>query len=124
MKIRIARKDDFPGIRRLIKMYPEKLMQAHLPRVGRFFVVIEDGKIVGCCALEIYSKRLAEIRSLSVEKKYHGRGIAIELIKHCLKRARKKGVYEVLAITGAKGLFEKFGFHAFHKEKFALLKIL
>lgn len=116
--------DDFPEIKHLIKMYPEKLIQTHLPKVGQFFVAIEDGNIVGCCALEIYSKRLAEIRSLSVEKKYHGRGIAMELIKHCLKHARKKGVYKVLAITGAKGLFEKFGFYTFNQERFALLRVL
>lgn len=124
MKIRIARTGDLPSIKHLIKMYPGKLMQTHLPRIGQFFVAIEDGKVIGCCALEIYSKRLAEIRSLSVEKKYHGHGIATELIKHCLTRARKKDVYEVLAVTGTKNLFEKFGFHTFHKEKNALLKIL
>ena len=80
--------------------------------------------MVGCCALEIYSTRLAEIRSLAVAKDHQGMGIATSLIKECLQEAKKKKVYEVLGITGAVSLFEKNGFRTFNKEKYALLKIL
>jgi amino-acid N-acetyltransferase len=105
-------------------MHPEKLMQDHLPEANEFFIAIENGGIVGCCALEIYSKRLAEVRSLSVDQKHQGRGIAASLIRHCLRLARQKNIYEVIAITGAQPLFEKFGFSTFHKERFAMLKFM
>ncbi|MBI5470208.1 GNAT family N-acetyltransferase [Candidatus Kaiserbacteria bacterium] len=124
MKTRKASLKDFPAIRALIKAFPDKLLQDHLPPIGSFFVAIEDTQIVGCCALEIYSKRLAEIRTLAVAKEYQGRGIASELVAKCLADAKKKRVYEVLSITGAVALFEKQGFGTFNKEKYALLKIL
>ncbi len=124
MRIRRATRRDWEGILRLIREYPDKLMQNHLPRASRFFVVVEKDKIVGCCALEVYSKRLAEIRSLAVAREFQGKGIATRLIERCLKLAKQKAVYEILSITGAIALFEKKGFKAFNKERFALLKVL
>ena len=122
--LRKAGKKDMPGILRLVRAHPEQLMQIHLPRPSEFFVAIEDGAIIGCCALEVYSKRLAEIRSLAVAPEARGRGLASELIKLCLAEAQKRKIYEVLTITGATELFEKQGFGTFHKEKYALLKVL
>lgn len=57
MKIRVARTDDFPKIKRLIKMYPEKLLQTHLPKVGQFFVAIEDEDIIGCGCERLVTKK-------------------------------------------------------------------
>ena len=124
MRIRNAVAKDARAIRTLIKAFPEKLLQDHLPPLKCFFVCENEKKIVACCALEIYSKRLAEIRSLAVAKKYQGKGYASALILHCLKEARKEKVYEVLSVTGAVALFEKNGFSTFNNEKYALLKIL
>lgn len=124
MIIRKASARDWPSILELIKEHPDKLMQNHLPKPGEFFVAIEDGKIIGCCALEIYSKRLAEIRSLAIAGQFQGKGIATKLIETCLRLAKKRDVYEVLSITGASKLFRKNGFGTFNKEKYALIKIL
>ena len=124
MKIRTATKRDWPEILQLIKKHPRTLMQKHLPRPSTFFVALESQKIIGCCALEIYSKRLAEVRTLAVAEKFQGQGVGTALIEACLKKARKKKVYEVLTITGAVSLFEKKGFDTFHNEKYALLKVL
>ena len=124
MHIRKAVVKDFPAIRKLIRTFPEKLLQHNLPPLKSFFVATEGKKIIACCALEIYSKRLAEIRSLSVMREYHGKGIATALITRCLSEAKRKHVYEVLSVTGAVSLFEKNGFSTFNKEKYALLKIL
>ena len=124
MTIRQAQKRDKTGILRLVREHKAHLLQDHLPHISEFFVAAEDDRIVGCCALEIYSKRLAEIRSLAVTKRFQGQGLATKLIEACLKRAKKKKIYEVLTITGAVKLFEKHGFHTFKQEKFALLKVL
>lgn len=124
MKIRRATKKDFPAIRRLIAEHPATLMQKHLPKPGEFFVATEGDDIVGCCALEVYSKRLAEIRSLAVTKRMQGNGIATALVQRCMQTARKKKIYEVLAISSSDRFFAKYGFHTFNKEKFALLNII
>ena len=124
MQIRKATIRDFPAIRALIRSYPDTLLQNHLPKPAAFFVAVHELRIVGCCALEIYSKRLAEVRSLAVHEKFQGKGFATQLVEQCIKHARKKKVYEILTITSELPFFEKRGFNTFNKEKYALLKIL
>ncbi len=113
-----------PAIRGLIREFPDTLMQDNLPPSEAFFVATEGERIVGCCALEIYSKRLAEIRSLAVTKDFQRKGIAKQLIQTCVAEAKEHGVYEILCITGTQDIFEKYGFGPFNKEKYALIKIL
>ena len=124
MKIRKATVRDWSAVLRLIRENPKHLMQDHLPRVSEFFVAVEDGEVLGCCALEIYSKRLAEVRSLAVAAHCRRTGIATQLVDKCLAHAKKKGIYETLAISGALSFFEKHGFRTFQEEKYALFKIL
>jgi len=124
MDVRRATPEDFPAILGLVREYPDKLIQVHLPEPAEFFVAIEGGEIVGCCALEVYSKRLAEIRSLAVTKQFQGKGIATKLVVACVEEAKKQKIYELLAIAGSEEFFARFGFHTFNKEKFALINIL
>lgn len=124
MTIRAATDKDWEAVLSLIHEYPDVLMQHHLPKPEEFFIAEIDGITVGCCALEIYSKRLAEVRSLAVTKAHQGKGVATALVEKCLEQATHKGVYEVLSITGALPFFEKRGFNTFNNEKYALLKIL
>ncbi len=124
MTIKKASKKHWTAILKLIRQHPDVLVQDHLPRPSEFFVAIEDNQVVGCCALEVYSKRLAEIRSLAVAADHQGKGIATRLIDRCLTEAKKRKIYEVMTITGAVRLFEKHGFGAFNKEKYALIKVL
>ncbi len=124
MEIRAAQPAEWPAILTLIRSFPDQLVQDHLPEKDEFFVAEEDGAIVGCCALEIYSQRLAEVRSLAVATEHQGKGIATALVEACVERARERGVYEVLSITGTPAFFEKHGFGTFHNEKYALIKVL
>ena len=121
--IRRAEDEDKKAIKKLIAMFPGFLMK-QIPDIKSFFVAEENGKIVGCCALDIYSKKIAEVRSLAVLNKYRNKGVATELVNRCLERAEQRGVYEVLAITSKEKLFKRLGFGSFHKEKFALIKVL
>lgn len=124
MIIRKATEADFPAIKAIIAQFPDTLMQMHLPRPDEFFTADENGTIIGCCALEIYSERLAEIRSLAVLREHQGKGIATALVEACVSEASEKNIYELLTITGANGLFEKQGFDTFKNEKYALIRIL
>jgi N-acetylglutamate synthase-like GNAT family acetyltransferase len=75
------------------------------------FVAGWEGRIVGFAALEIYSRKLAEIRSLAVAHELHGRGIGKKLIGACVDRAREKHIFEVMAITSHEGIFLSSGFN-------------
>jgi len=70
----------------------------------------EDGVVVGCAAIEIYNKKLAEIRSLVVTPAHQRQGIATALIERLVAIAKKKEVYEVLAITDRSDVFDPHGF--------------
>jgi amino-acid N-acetyltransferase len=122
--IRKARESDVPAIKKLVRANPRQLVQSYIPATVCFYVAEEEGVVVGCCALEVYSKKIAEIRTLAIKKVFRRQGIATALIKKCVAEARRKGVKEVLAITGAVKLFEKQGFGTFHQEKYAMLKML
>lgn len=89
--------------------------------IKSFFIYEEDGKIVGCCSLEIYNQKIAEIRSLVVTSKHRYSGIGSKLIKRCLDEAKKKDIYHVLSVTDKCDLFERFGFSSEFREKQAML---
>ena len=89
--------------------------------INSFFVYEEENKVVGCCSLEIYSQKVAEIRSLVVSFEYRNRGIGSILVKKCLDEAKNKGIYQVLSITDKSDLFERFGFKSEVDEKQAML---
>jgi len=74
------------------------------------FIAIAARKIVGFAALEIYSTKLAELRSLAVSSDYQGQGIGKVLVQACIELATKQNVFEVMAITSSEEFFQKCGF--------------
>ncbi len=88
--------------------------------IKNFFIYEDGGKVVGCCSLEIYSQKLAEIRSLVVSSEYRNKGIGSALVKECLSQAKRKGVYQVLSMTDKSELFKRFGFKTEVNEKHAM----
>ena len=108
------------AIRRLIALYPDLLMQRELPRIPSFFVAELAGRLIGCCALQVYSRRLAELRSLAVAPEHLRQGVGARLVEACQGRARERGVSQVMAVTSTAPFFEQAGFSTFKKERIAL----
>lgn len=75
------------------------------------FIAEQGGQIVGFAALEIYSAKLAEIRSLAVTRALQGKGVGRELVSRCVNRAMEKKVLEVMAITSTDEFFLSCGFN-------------
>lgn len=114
--IRPARLTDLPRVERFIASFvAEKRI---LPRtadeldllIPTGFVADLDERIVGFAALEIYSRKLAEIRSLCVDPAAQGRGIGKQLVDACLGLGRKLHVFEVMVITSEEEFFRSRGF--------------
>ena len=122
--IRKATSADIPGILALITLYPDKL----LPRTAEDYqelihltwVVEHDGLIAGCASLEVYSPKIAEIRSVAVHPDYKGRGYGAELISAAVAEARKQNIHEIMVVTSSPEYFRSLGFGACLNEKFAL----
>jgi ribosomal protein S18 acetylase RimI-like enzyme len=62
--------------------------------------VAEAGKrLVGVAAIEVYSKKLAEIQCLAVAEDFHGRGVGKQLVAMCVARAHELGVFRFSPIV-------------------------
>jgi amino-acid N-acetyltransferase len=114
--VRLATAKDVPAIAEFIKPFvvEGKLLDRTSAEfedlLPHFYVAEMDGEIVGCAALEIYSRKLAEVRSLAVSHKVQGLGIGKRLVQACVERARQHNIYEVMAITSSDGFFMSCGF--------------
>ncbi|MCU0916128.1 MAG: N-acetyltransferase [Planctomycetes bacterium] len=81
-----------------------------------FLVAELDGKVVGCCALEVIWSDLAEIKSLAVAHENRGAGVGTALIAVALEQARYLGVPRLFALTLEPGFFERVGFSVVPKD--------
>jgi amino-acid N-acetyltransferase len=100
-EIREASRDDIPQLEELVD---------HFVAANRLLPRTFDGHIVGFAALEIYSAKLAEIRSLAVHESHQGKGIGRGLVHRCVDLARHRNVLEVMAVTSADVFFLECGF--------------
>lgn len=75
-----------------------------------FYVVEQDGSIVGCCALHVTWGDLAEVKSLAVDESTQGSGYGRVLVEKCLEDARELGIPKVFALTYVPDFFERVGF--------------
>lgn len=122
--IRSATPEDVPAILALIHANNDHLLerseeevQALLPT---FWVAEVDGKVVGCCCLEVYSRKIAEVRSLVVKQEMRRRGIGKQLVREAVAEARRRNIAEILTVTGELDFFQNLGFHTVLNEKYAL----
>ena len=120
VEIRAARKGDMAGIRSLVRLFPQQLVQQNLPHVASFFVAVSGDRLIGCCALQVYSKRLSEVRSLSVHPDFQDLGVASRLVQCCTTRAQQRGIRELFAVTSQTSFFGRLGFATFRREKTAM----
>lgn len=74
------------------------------------FKAIHNGRIVAFCALEIYSKKLAEIQCLAVDHDFRRQGLGGKLVNCCVQRAREEKVKELMAISSSDEMFLTCGF--------------
>lgn len=96
----------FVGDRKLLPRTVDELLEL-LPN---FFIAEHESKIVGCAALEVYSWKLAEVRSLAVAPEMQGQGLGKRLVQACVDRAIAQNILEVMAITSSDQFFMSCGF--------------
>jgi N-acetylglutamate synthase-like GNAT family acetyltransferase len=114
--VRPAQESDVPALQQFLMPFVE--VGRLLPRtyaelrelVPNGFVATCGQQIVGFAALEIYSTKLAEVRSLAVSPIHQGHGLGTGLVQACVERAKERRVFEVMAITSADEFFQRCGF--------------
>ena len=114
--VRPTTENDVEGLSRFIepfvaqgRLLPRTLDELkELTRHG--FVAVAGHEIVGFAALEIYSSKLAELRSLAVSSQHQGKGIGKALVNACVEHAKQHRVFELMAITSSEEFFQRCGF--------------
>ncbi len=114
--IRLADNEDLKQITEFIQPFIDE--RKLLPRtidelehlINTLYVAEVNGDIVGCAALEIYSKKLAEVRSLAVSSQIQGLGVGRKLVSACVELAQQHDILEVMAVTSSEAFFKACGF--------------
>lgn len=78
--------------------------------VRDFIVADQDGKIVGCGALGVFTRTLAEVKSLVVSPDLRGGGVGALIVQGLIAEARRLGVRRIFALTDSVSFFRRQGF--------------
>ena len=82
-----------------------------------FYVVEEEGRLLGAAALHIVWEDLAEVRSVAVSEDAGRKGIGSQVVQACIDEARKLGLKRVFCLTYKPDFFGKFGFRIVDKSE-------
>jgi amino-acid N-acetyltransferase len=123
---------DVPAMHRLITHHAEfnrMLFRSHADlyeHLRDFFVALEpdeagrqagaDVGVVGCAALELVWRDLAEIKSLAVDDRMRGRGIGKKLVAATLEEGRRLGLQRIFALTRERRFFENLAFREVERQ--------
>lgn len=115
--VRKATLSDVRPMAELIRKYAE--INIMLPRnefelaehVRDFMIAVnEDGQLVGCGALHIYTPTVAEVRSLGVDPDLKTQGIGRRIVESLVTEGEQLGLHSIFAFTYVPGFFHKLKF--------------
>lgn len=122
--IRKATREDVHEILEVVNTNTDRLLGRDRDEIVQlldtFWVAEVDGRIVGCSCLEVYSPKIAELRSLAVLDEYRGRGLGAALTNAAVDEAQRRGIPQVLVVTSNREFFERLNFGPCLNEKYAL----
>lgn len=116
VEVRRARTADVDGIAALVSAHAgaglllEKNLVTLFEDVQEFRVATDGGRVVGCGALHVLWRDLAEVRTLVVDPVCRGRGVGGALLSALLDGARELGVGRVFCLTFETAFFGAYGF--------------
>jgi amino-acid N-acetyltransferase len=127
LDIRAASLADVPGLERL--MAPFIATGDLLPRsnydlcrhIKEYVVAVaDDGTVIGCGSLKVYSQTLGEVAGLAVADGWQGSGLGRAIVAALLQDAERLGLAETFALTRKPAFFDRLGFARTEKTRFPL----
>ncbi len=114
--IRAATAADIDDVLELLTPFVDR--QLLLPRgrdeinalLNSAFCAVDGTRIVGFAAVEIYSRKLAELQCLAVHGDYQRHGTGKLLVQHCIKLSRDRQILELMAISASDQFLRECGF--------------
>jgi amino-acid N-acetyltransferase len=115
--VRRARPQDAAAISRLNNIFAvEGQMLKRTPEMIALaiadYVVVQNtgGELLACGALKEYSPSVAEVAAIAVSKQAHGKGLGRAIVHAVESLARKRGIYDVFALTLQPEFFSAIGY--------------
>lgn len=114
--LRPGRRSDVPALHALIRHYSDQ--DILLPRsvddlrrrIADFRLLLYNNQLVACGMLQIYTKTVAELRSLAVSNDWRGAGLGRQMVEALLAEARSRNLEMVFAFANAPAFFSRVGF--------------
>jgi amino-acid N-acetyltransferase len=82
-----------------------------------FYIVEDNGQLLGVAALHIVWDDLAEIRSVAVAEDAGRKGVGSEVVNACVAEAYELGLKRLFCLTYKPDFFMKFGFRIVDKSE-------
>lgn len=93
------------------KLYPRTLEEILcLAEKGHLWLAHHTTGVIGCCALDVYNPRIAEVRSVFVMPSFRRAVIGSALVDAASAEAGRLGIAKVITITSEPEFFEVNGF--------------
>lgn len=119
--IRKARITDVKDIQKLLMTFANRgdMLSRSLSELYEslrdFYVVEEEGVLLGAAALHIVWEDLAEVRSVAVTEAAGRKGIGSRLVQACISEAQEIGLKRIFCLTYKPDFFAKHGFRLVDK---------
>lgn len=107
---------DVKGMRDLVQPYADrrillaKELVTYYEAIQEFVVAENDTELLGCGALHVMWRDLAEVRTLAVRPAWLHHGVGHALVDELLRRARGLGITRVFCLTFETDFFAAHGF--------------
>jgi GNAT superfamily N-acetyltransferase len=86
------------------------------PPKGRFFVALDDSRVIGCVALKPVSESVCELKRMYVKPGYRGQRVGWRLVETLIAAAREIGYSKIIldshiSMTKAHSIYRGAGFN-------------
>ena len=123
--VRRARSQDAAAISRLNNMFAnEGQMLTRTPEMIALaiddYIVVQSasGALLACGSLKEYSPSVAEVAAIAVSKDAHGKGLGRAVVTAVEALARKRGIYDVFALTLQPEFFAAVGYQRVDRARY------
>ncbi len=123
--VRRARPQDATAISRLNNTFAnEGQMLKRTPEMIALaiddYVVVQNaaGELLACGALKEYSPSVAEVAAIAVSRDAHGKGLGRAIVAAVESLARKRGIYDVFALTLQPEFFAAIGYQRVDRARY------
>jgi N-acetylglutamate synthase-like GNAT family acetyltransferase len=100
---------------RMLKRTPEMVALA----IDDYLVVQNlAGELLACGALKEYSPSVAEVAAIAVSREAHGKGLGKAIVRAVEELARKRGIYDVFALTLQPEFFAAIGYERVDRARY------